>query len=150
MQSFRMFLSHLISTVRLCMIHTCYAMLWPYRSSKATAQHCRRETAVLCCGLEKNGMVGAWHEHGMASVNQTRPHCLNIMGKTHSKPLAARHGRVTAWARQGNGKICVNRPLRWRQRPHGLRNLGNLSTSQHGLTSQKTCIFKWHLAKPIG
>ena len=19
------------------------------------------ETAVLCCGLEKNGMVGAWH-----------------------------------------------------------------------------------------
>ena len=21
----------------------------------------RRETAVLCCGLEKNGMVGAWH-----------------------------------------------------------------------------------------
>ena len=28
---------------------------------KATAQHGRRETAVLCCGLEKNGMVGAWH-----------------------------------------------------------------------------------------
>ena len=33
----------------------------------------------------------------MASVNQTRPHCVNQMGKTHSKPLAARHG--TAWAR---------------------------------------------------
>ena len=28
---------------------------------KATAQHGRRETAVLCRGLEKNGMVGAWH-----------------------------------------------------------------------------------------
>jgi hypothetical protein len=28
---------------------------------KVTAQHGRRETAVLCCGLEKNGMVGAWH-----------------------------------------------------------------------------------------
>jgi hypothetical protein len=27
----------------------------------------------------------------MASVNQTRPHCVNQMGKTHSKPLAARH-----------------------------------------------------------
>ena len=27
----------------------------------------------------------------MASVNQTRPHCVNQMGKTNSKPLAARH-----------------------------------------------------------
>jgi hypothetical protein len=33
------------------------------------------------------------------SVNQTRPHCVSQMGKTHSKPLAARHGRGTAWAR---------------------------------------------------
>ena len=37
-------------------------------------------------------MVRAWHGHGMASVNQTRPHCVNQMGKTHSNPLAARHG----------------------------------------------------------
>jgi len=29
-------------------------------------------------------------------VNQTRPHCVNQMGKTHSKPLAARRGRGTA------------------------------------------------------
>jgi len=29
-------------------------------------------------------------------VNQTRPHCVNQMGKTHSKPLAARHGRGMA------------------------------------------------------
>ena len=35
----------------------------------------------------------------MASVNQTRPHCVNQMGKTHSKPLAGRHGRGMAWAR---------------------------------------------------
>jgi hypothetical protein len=27
----------------------------------------------------------------MASVNKTRPHCVNQMGKTHSKPIAARH-----------------------------------------------------------
>jgi hypothetical protein len=27
---------------------------------KATAQHGRRETAVLCFGLEKNGMGMAW------------------------------------------------------------------------------------------
>ena len=53
----------------------------------------------MCCGIEKNGMVGAWHGHGMASVNQTRPHCVNQMGKIHSKPLAARQGRGMAWAR---------------------------------------------------
>jgi hypothetical protein len=35
----------------------------------------------------------------MASVNQTRPHCVNQMGKTHSKPLASRRGRGTAWKR---------------------------------------------------
>ena len=47
----------------------------------------------------------------MASVNQTRPHRVNQMGKTHSKPLAAWHDRGTAWARHGNGMLCVNRPL---------------------------------------
>ena len=36
-------------------------------------------------------MVRARHGRGMASMNQTRPHCVNQMGKTHSKPLAARH-----------------------------------------------------------
>jgi hypothetical protein len=55
--------------------------------------------AVLCRGLEKNSMVRAWHGHGMASVNLTRPHFVNQMGKTHSKPLAARHVMGTAWAR---------------------------------------------------
>jgi hypothetical protein len=49
-----------------------------------------------CRGLEKNGMVRAGHGRGMASVNQTRPHCVNQKGKT---PLGARHGRGTAWAR---------------------------------------------------
>ena len=80
-------------------------MLWPCHSSQG------HSTARPCCGLEKNGMVRAWHGSGMASVNQTRPYCVNEMGKTHSKPLAARHGRGTAWARHGNGMLCVNRPL---------------------------------------
>ena len=88
----------------------CHAPTMPF-PCHATAQHGRRETAVLCCGLGKNGMVGAWHGHGMASVNQTRPHCVNKMGKTHYKPLAARHGRGMAWARHGHGMLCVNRPL---------------------------------------
>ena len=78
-----------------------HAMHRPCRSSQghSTAQHGRLSTAVLCFGLEKNGMVAAWHGHGMASVDQTRPHCANQMGKTHSKPLAAWYGM--AW--QGNG-----------------------------------------------
>jgi hypothetical protein len=37
-------------------------------------------------------MVVAWHRRVMAYVNQTWPHCLKQMGKTQSKPLAARHG----------------------------------------------------------
>ena len=71
-----------------------HAMLRPHRSSEghSTAKHVCLSTAVLCCSLEKNGMVGAWHGHGMASVNQTRPHYINQMGKRHSKPLAAWHG----------------------------------------------------------
>ena len=93
----------LIYTVRPCLIHTFHAMPMPYSDHavllKATAQHGRLSTAVLCCVLEKNGMFRAWHGHGMASVNQTRPHRVNQMGNTHSKPLAARHGRGTAWAR---------------------------------------------------
>ena len=47
----------------------------------------------------------------MASVNQTRQHCVNQMGKTHSKPLATRHGRGTAWAWHGHGMLRVNRPF---------------------------------------
>ena len=59
----------------------------------------RHSTTVLCCGFEKKSMIGTWHGHGMASVNQTRPHCVNQMGTIHSKPLAARHGR----GRHGRG-----------------------------------------------
>ena len=61
-----------------------------------------------CCAValrrkawSENGTGAAWAWHGMASVNQTPPHCVNQMGKTHSKPLATRHG---------HGMLCVNRP----------------------------------------
>jgi hypothetical protein len=59
-----------------------------------------------CRGLEKSlserhvrSTGRARHGQGMACVNQKRPHCVNQMRKTQSKPLAARHGRGTAWAR---------------------------------------------------
>ena len=91
----------------LCHAH---AMLRPCRSSQGYGTAGPSLDAVLCCGLKKNGMVGAWHGHGIASVNQTRPHCVNQMGKTHSIPLAARDGRGKAWARHGHDMLCVNRP----------------------------------------
>jgi len=60
--------------------------------------------AVLCRGFEKSlserhcrSTAGARHGHGVVCVNQTRPHCVNQMGKTQSKPLATRHDRGTAW-----------------------------------------------------
>jgi len=70
--------------------------------------------AVLCCGLEKKGMVRAGHGRGMASVNQTQPHCVNQMGKTHSKPLAVeRHGHSMgkAWARHGKCELAFKKHL---------------------------------------
>jgi len=49
-----------------------------------------------CCAMALRRT--AWSEHGMTGVNQTWPHCVNQMGKTHSKPLAAWHG---------HGMLCV-------------------------------------------
>jgi hypothetical protein len=72
----------------------------------------------LCHGLERSlserhirGMAGERQGNGMVCVNQTRPHCVNQMGKTPSESLAERHGRGTAWEQQGNGMVCMNRPL---------------------------------------
>ena len=75
-------------------------------------------------------MVRAWHGRGMASVNQTRPHCVNQMGKTHSKPLATRHG--AAWARhamcesaftQLGTRACNVGGVVWRKRQGGVLEL---------------------------
>ena len=49
---------------------------------------------------------------GMASVNQTRPHCVNQIGNTHSKTLVARHGHGMAGKRRGRGMgtacyVCI-------------------------------------------
>ena len=96
-----MCLSHLIYTVRPCLIHTCHAAPMPRpchaltirlfsRPQKSTAVSRRPCSAVA---LRRT----AWSGHGMTSVNQTWSHCVNQMGKTHSKPLVARHGKGTAW-----------------------------------------------------
>ena len=94
-------LSHLIYTVRPCLIHL--AMPCPFHAPTmpffSMTQHSTADFRRPCCAVALRRMVGAWHGHGMASVNQTRPHCVNQMGKAHSKPLAARHARGTAWER---------------------------------------------------
>jgi hypothetical protein len=62
--------------------------------------------AVALRSRFQNGMVVAWQGRGMACVNQTRPHYVNQMGKTQSKPLAARHDRETAWERYGMNELA--------------------------------------------
>ena len=57
------------------------------------------------------GAARARHGRGMTSVNQARPHCVNRMGKTHSKPLAAWHGKGTAWARDAICESALMRPF---------------------------------------
>jgi hypothetical protein len=54
----------------------------------APMSHCAVALRSRC----QNGMVLEWHGRVMAFVNQTRPHCVDQMGKTQSEPLAARHG----------------------------------------------------------
>ena len=95
----------------------------PYRTGVSLLSRDRfyifnHSTAVSrrpCCAVALRRT--AWSKHGMASVNQTRPHCVNQMGKTHSKRLAARHGRGTVWARHGHGMLCVNRSLELFSKP---------------------------------
>jgi hypothetical protein len=77
------------------LIHTYHAvpMLFPCRHPAATLPR-------LCRGFEKplsEMHIRARRGNGMVCVNQTRPHCINQMGKTQSKPFAERHGRGTAW-----------------------------------------------------
>ena len=110
-----MCLSHLIYTVRPCLIHTCHAAPMPC-SDHAVFSRPQHNTAVEkrpCCAV-------AWSGHGMASVNQTWPHCVNQMGMTHSKPLGERHGRgvgmaCCVWIGLKNEIHCrVQRQVSWR------------------------------------
>jgi hypothetical protein len=63
-----------------------------------------------CCAVALRRTAWTRHGHGMASVNQTRPHCVNQMGKTHSKLLAAQHGRATAWVQHAMCESAFKEP----------------------------------------
>ena len=73
---------------KLAMPRPYHALTMPFFSRP---QHSTSVKRRPCCAVALRRT--AWSENGIASVNQTRPQCVNQMGKTHSKPLAARHGR---------------------------------------------------------
>jgi len=77
-----------------------------------------------CCAMtmRRTARFRAGHGRGMASVNQTRPHYVNHMGKTHSKPLATRHGRGTAWARHAMCESALRRELSRKLDGHQVRS----------------------------
>ena len=84
----------------LAMPRPCHAPTMPFFSRP---QHSTAVSRQPCCAVVLRRT--AWSKHGMGmaleSVNQTRPHCVNQMGKAHSKPLAARHGRKRHGRRKG-------------------------------------------------
>jgi hypothetical protein len=61
----------------------------------------RNDPAMALRSRFQKGIFVAWQGNGMVCVNQTRPHCVNQMGKAQSTALAERHGRGTAWERHG-------------------------------------------------
>jgi hypothetical protein len=88
--------------------------LWTVDANSHMSFHAH---AALCHDLERSlserhGRGMAWERHGrcMACVNQTRPHCVNQMGKTQSKPLAERHGMCELALTQ-HGRSCLGNAI---------------------------------------
>jgi len=130
-----MCLSHLIYTVRLCLIHTCHAAPMPCSDHavflKATAQHGRQETA---CGLPARlrllpattpsstkivirsitNLLATIHTYDCKEWYQhttKKDGLLNCW--TNSSDVSGYHadfheGHGTVGAGQGNGMACVN------------------------------------------
>jgi hypothetical protein len=99
---------------------------------------CRHPAATLprtCRERHIGGMAGERRWNDIVCVNQTRPHCVNQMGKSQSKPLAERHGRGTAWERHG---MCDS-ALRWSRQ----------KTCQVGLPGRGTLIYPYDAGGPI-
>jgi hypothetical protein len=71
---------------------------------------CHAMLMPLCRDLEK--LLSERHGRGMACVDQTRPHCVNLTGKTQSKPSAARHGMGAAWERRGMCELALKSTTR--------------------------------------
>jgi hypothetical protein len=86
---------------------------WAGRSCAVSGQpmliHICHATPMLHCAVTlrshfQNSMVMAWHGCGMGCVNQTQLHCVNLMGKTQSKPKQ----HSMAGEQHVNSMVCVN------------------------------------------
>lgn len=81
---------------------------WRYTNTLKANSHipCRAHAALWLdleqSLIERHGRStsGARHGYGIASGNQTLPHCVNQIGKTRSKPLATR------WQGDGMDTSC--------------------------------------------
>jgi hypothetical protein len=82
-------------------------MPFPRCSHAVTLPRPCHESVISLSERHIRGMAGYRQGNGMVCLNQTRPHCINQIEKTQSKPLAERHGRGTAGERQGNGRGTV-------------------------------------------
>ena len=97
----------------------------------------KHSTAVKrrpCCAVALRRT--AWSEHGWAwhgKCESDTAHCLNQMGKTHSKPLAAWHGRGTAWVRH---VMCES----------ALTGTSDFSSRSSGLVILYLPFLTWHRA----
>jgi hypothetical protein len=85
---------HAVSERQL-LIHTYHAnrMLFPCRHTATTLPRLSRGLERSLSERHIRGMAGEWRGNGIVCVNETWPHCVNHTGKTHSEPLAERHGR---------------------------------------------------------
>jgi hypothetical protein len=73
----------------------------PCRSHAVPMPSPFRDPAVALRGRFQKGIFVTWQGNAIVCVNQTRPHCVNQLGKTQSKSLAERYGRGTAGERHG-------------------------------------------------
>jgi hypothetical protein len=84
-------------------IHTYHALMPIHTYHAVPLPRC----AMSLISIFQNGMAWERHRRIMARVNQTWPHCVNQMGKTQSKPLAAQHGRGMAWERHDMCELAL-------------------------------------------
>jgi hypothetical protein len=91
-----------------CRLWTCHAVPTPCQCrvhavpTPCPAMALRSPFRTACSW---HGACAAWALHGMCESYTA------VMCKSNGKdtiPLTARHGRGTAWARHGNGMVCVN------------------------------------------
>jgi hypothetical protein len=102
--------------------HTCHAIPMP-------------RCAVALISRFRNGMAVVWHGRGIACVNLKRPHSVNQIGKTQSEPLAARHGRGTAWYVWISVNKYISQHVSFPCHLHQCCTLGYLSPKLRNLSS---------------